>query len=229
MSCSTIFCAKWSEGAYLDRRVYVLLVAILLVFACTGLHTRSAHAAARFFVLSSVDPVNINIIEANAGGQNFQVGQQIDWVLSVQETVKPVTSAYPVTVIDMLPKGLVSLSSSGAHWRIMLSAFTSPATLTATYDGPYPLLPGVTLPPITVSGIFTPAAVPIVANSVLLEMSDVSCVLSPVSTHTVHVVASMLLSTRSASMQLKTPTYPRTYLTPLPDDTFYPNLPHSGY
>lgn len=223
MSCSPIFCAKWSEGAYVARGVYVLLVAILFVFACTGLYTRSAHA------VSSVDPANINIIEANAGGQNFQVGQQIDWVLSVQETAKPVTSAYPITVIDMLPKGLVGLSSSGTHWRIMLSAFTSPATLTATYKGPYPLLPGVALPPITVSGILTLAAVPIVANSVLLEMSDVSCLLSPVSTHTIHVVASMLPSTHSASMHLKMPAYPRTYLTPLPDDTFYPNLPHSGY
>jgi len=235
MSRSTIFCPRKPERTHVYRIIYALLAVMLL--GCALVHiglqrlTQSAYASERSPEFSHAEPMSIDLIAVNAAGQDFQVGQQIDWALSVsnRENAQSMTGAGPITVIDMLPEGLIDLRSSGVHWRTTLSALSSPATLTAVYDGPYPILSDVTLPPIVVSGIFTATAVPSIASSVLLEISGESSMLSPVSTHTVHIFAIKQPSIHPASTQLRTPSYPHTYLTPLADDTFYPNLPHSGY
>ncbi len=228
-------CALRRICAY--QSAHVLLAAIVFGYglAHVGLDcfTQAVYAASYSSMPLLAGSTDINLIEANAGGRDFQVGQQLDSVLSIsnQETAKPVTSAHPVTVIDMLPKGLASLSSSGVYWRITLSAANSPATLTAIYNGPYPLAAGMVLPPIIVSGIFTKAAIPIVTSNVLLEMSDQSNVLYTVSTYKVHTAAIVPSHTHLAAAQstIMRPPYPRNYLTPLPDNTFYPDLPHTGY
>ncbi len=180
------------------------------------------------FLSSSFGAANVNVIEAHNGGQNFQVGQQIDSVLSVQVTSPFIINAHRVTVIDMLPAGLASLRFTGVHWHVTLSASSSPATLIAVYSGPYPIASGSLLPPIILSAIFTASAVPGIVSSVLLGTSDGNKALRIVSTYTVHVfVISPHLTPTRSKIILPELFYPGP--TPSSSAIFYPNLPHTGY
>jgi hypothetical protein len=69
-----------------------------------------------------------------------------------------------ISIIGVIPQGLTDIKVSGTNWTFSLSSDISPMIFKATFSSPYLLAPTVTLPPITVLGTLTNAAVPSVTN-----------------------------------------------------------------
>ncbi len=126
---------------------------------------------------SSTDVVNVApvvvapdlaITNTNAGGSNFQVGQNVSYNVVVSDVAGagPVVSPNGITVTDALPTGYDNLvASAGSGWDVSLSSKTGPSTLTATYIGPLPVTGGTTLPTITVTGTLNALAPPVVTST----------------------------------------------------------------
>ena len=113
-------------------------------------------------------PPSLSITKVNLGGDNFVVGQTITYQLVVTDnaTSGPVVAPNPITVTDIAPVGLVGMSANSVSaWTLSLSTTTSPAVMTATYNGAYPVMPGTVMPPITITGIFAASAVPSFTNT----------------------------------------------------------------
>jgi len=118
-------------------------------------------ATATVTVSQPVTPVDLALVKSSNSGSSFTVGQPISFNLNVSNVgSNPIVAPNPITVTNTLGAGVVNVTASGTNWNITISSPTSPNTITATYTGPYPVAPGQSLPPITISGILTAAAVP---------------------------------------------------------------------
>ncbi|GCE30515.1 hypothetical protein KDA_59990 [Dictyobacter alpinus] len=97
----------------------------------------------------------------------FQVGDTVTYTLIVTnaETAGPVVAPNQVTVSDIIPLGEKNLQASGSGWTFTISSTTSPAVITATFVGPYPVRAGESLPPITITAILTSDAVPAITDT----------------------------------------------------------------
>jgi uncharacterized repeat protein (TIGR01451 family) len=103
----------------------------------------------------------------------YEVGKPVTYTLTGSDvsTAGPVLAGDPITIIDTIPAGLTGITATGSstNWNIGVSATSGPATVTATYIGAYPVTPGMTLPPITVTGTLASAAVPTLSNTVTIS------------------------------------------------------------
>ncbi len=107
------------------------------------------------------------ITKTHSGGNITFVGQSITYNLVIMNlpSAGPETTSNSIIVTDVIPLGLGKITASGFNWTIALTAAVSPATLTATYSGTYPIAAGTVLPPIALSGTLTDAAVPTFTNT----------------------------------------------------------------
>ncbi|MDQ2888006.1 MAG: hypothetical protein M3Y39_18185 [Chloroflexota bacterium] len=106
---------------------------------------------------------DLSITKTHAGSGAFMIGQTASYTLQVtaNPAAGPVVTGQPITVTDTIPSGLSNVTANGgSSWNISGSS-----TITATYTGSYPVLPGTNLAPITISGTLTNAAAPALANS----------------------------------------------------------------
>lgn len=106
---------------------------------------------------------DLSITKIHAGSGAFLIGQTASYTLQVTDKVAagPVVIGQPITVNDTIPSGLSNVTADGgSSWNISGSS-----TITATYTGSYPVIPGANLAPITISGTLTNAAAPALANS----------------------------------------------------------------
>ncbi|GER91034.1 hypothetical protein KDW_51960 [Dictyobacter vulcani] len=103
-------------------------------------------------------------------GNHSTVGQKISYVLQVR--VVQGNENQPVTVLDIVSVGLSHIYSTGPGWTIALSNTIGPAALKATFNGPYPIATGTVLPPLTIRGTITDAAVPMLSNAAVVTSND---------------------------------------------------------
>ncbi len=110
---------------------------------------------------------DLTIAKTVVGGNAFQVGNSVSYHLQASSTNVggPVIASQAITVTDPLAAGLTNITATGSGWTYIVSATTSPATVTATYNGAYPVAPGTTLPLITITGTLTGAAINGLSNT----------------------------------------------------------------
>jgi len=84
----------------------------------------------------------------------FSVGDQITYQLQVSNGANagPVYQGEPIMVLDSIPAGIRNIRAWGENWLVLIDKPTSPSRVMAIYDGPYPVMPGASLPPIRVRG-----------------------------------------------------------------------------
>jgi uncharacterized repeat protein (TIGR01451 family) len=106
-------------------------------------------------------------------GTTFEVGKPVTYTLTGSDlsSAGPVLGGDAITIVDTIPAGLTGItdSDSSGNWSLSLNTTSGPATLTATYIGAYPITPGMTFPPITITGTLTSAAVPNLANTATIS------------------------------------------------------------
>jgi uncharacterized repeat protein (TIGR01451 family) len=122
----------------------------------------------------NVVPVpDLTVTDPVPTGTTFEVGKLIMYTLTGSDlsTAGPVLGNDPITITDTIPAGLTGITTTASisDWSINLSDTSGPATLTATYIGAYPVNPGMIMPPITITGTLTPAAIPNLANTVTIS------------------------------------------------------------
>ncbi len=117
---------------------------------------------------------DLAIKKINDGGTQFKVGQQITYHLAVwnEKEADDVERGNSIVVTDNIPAGFTNLSATGEDWSISLTSTTSPAKLTATYQGNGRVKAGDELPEIVVTGTFTSAASAQVTNIATVETPD---------------------------------------------------------
>jgi hypothetical protein len=71
----------------------------------------------------------------------------------------------PVTFTDRVPVGLSHIIAKGDHWIIRVSSKLSPALVSGTYQGSYPIDPGTTLPAVTIQGTISPRVSRVLTDS----------------------------------------------------------------
>ncbi|GCE31739.1 hypothetical protein KDA_72230 [Dictyobacter alpinus] len=97
-------------------------------------------------------------------------GQSVAETLTVSASTHsaPILTPSSIKVVGVLPLGFQNVAVSGLNWLITTTGTTSPILISATYLGPPPLLPGTSLPPITITGIVNGNG-----GSVLLQTASV--------------------------------------------------------
>lgn len=124
----------------------------------------------------TVVPIDLGITASESAGSNALVGQPISLTLSVGSlaTSGPVEAGNNILVNDIVPLGLSDITVTASGWFVTVTSTTSPALLTAIYTGPYPVLAGGSLPPITVNGILNANAVPIITNIAAVSVNGIT-------------------------------------------------------
>jgi hypothetical protein len=87
---------------------------------------------------------------------SYAIGETAWYTVEVATTdASSICSAdTPLNITILFPLGLTDIiAASNSSWSINISAETSPSIITASYIGPYPILPGTMLPPVTIVGI----------------------------------------------------------------------------
>jgi uncharacterized repeat protein (TIGR01451 family) len=100
------------------------------------------------------------ISESHVGGDHFQVGDDVTFIIVVGNNshASPITST--ITVSDYVPAGIRNLRVSGHNWNIAMSDTKSPTVITAKYLGNDSVHGGEILPAIKISGKLTKDAIP---------------------------------------------------------------------
>ena len=94
-----------------------------------------------------------------------------------------------ITVTDTIPVGYNNLIvTAGPEWSVTLSSTTSPAVLTAVYVGPFPVLGGVTLPTISVTGTLNAFATPNMTSSASVSTAGYTSTAANTSADTIVVI-----------------------------------------
>ncbi len=110
---------------------------------------------------------DLTLNKLHQGTGVFQVGQSISYTLTVSDGPEagPVLAGQPITVTDTVPSSISQVTPTGSAWQFTTSSSPAGTTVTATYAGNYPIIPGDSLPDITIRGTLTSAAVPAVVNN----------------------------------------------------------------
>ncbi len=155
------------------------------------------------------------IAMTDAGGGTYQVGDNVTYSLDITISADggEVPDQTPLTVTDQVPVGFENLTAFGTdtNWNLALDTTTSPATLTATYAGATPILPGTMLSSITLAGTLTDQAAASLTNTATLALAGDS--------NSANDTASAVIQVAPSS----TPT-PEPTLTPSPTPVSGPDL-----
>jgi len=100
------------------------------------------------------------ISESHLGGDHFQVGDEVTFLIVVGNNSSARLTTPTITVSDSLPAGIRNLRASGHDWNITLSDTESPTEITAKYLGNDSVHSGGILPAIKISGKLTKDAIP---------------------------------------------------------------------
>jgi uncharacterized repeat protein (TIGR01451 family) len=141
----------------------------------SGLPTASAHPQWSR-APKGKSQADLFISESHLGGNHFQVGDDVTYVLVVgnNSRTRLITS---ITVSDAISAGMHNLQARGHDWDIAMNHTKSPAVITATYHGKNSLSGGEILPAITISGVLTKDAIPSL-TSVVRVYTGCNCKIS---------------------------------------------------
>ncbi len=92
------------------------------------------------------------------GASTYHVGDTVTFTVSVtvDPTAGPVAAGNPVYFAEDMDSGLSNINVSGTNWSI---SPTDSDYAEGTYTGAYPIAPGTTLPPITITGTATTSTI----------------------------------------------------------------------
>lgn len=94
------------------------------------------------------------------------------FMLMVSNAIDAQSAFNPIRVVDALPKGLKDIMVQGKDWSFLISDNCSPLVITAKYTGSFPVPAGAILPPITITGTLTTAAVPTFMSMAMVDTQD---------------------------------------------------------
>ncbi|GHO83757.1 hypothetical protein KSZ_17630 [Dictyobacter formicarum] len=141
----------------------------------------------------SVPAPDLYIRQLRMGESHLDVGKKLTYVLFSGNTAgaASVSKQGSIVIMDVVPLGLTNLSVQGTHWKISLSDTVSPAVMTATYDGSYPVKDDTVLPPIFFAGTLTADAGPSITNTATIDAPNDTNALDSIVTDTVFVGANL--------------------------------------
>jgi uncharacterized repeat protein (TIGR01451 family) len=134
-------------------------------------HKRTQGARPLLHTHATTDPdaqISITVV----GDSTYQVGDSVTYNLDIATSASggEISDQIPLTVTDQIPAGFSDLTASGIDWDLQLDNTTSPATMTATYTGATPILPGTALSSITLVGTVTDQALGSLTNTATLAL-----------------------------------------------------------
>ncbi|GLV55121.1 hypothetical protein KDH_19680 [Dictyobacter sp. S3.2.2.5] len=132
---------------------------------------------------------NLYIRQFRMGGPHLDVGKKLMYVLfsGNNEGAASVKKHDSIVIMDVVPLGLKDLKVQAKHWKITLSDTVSPAVLTATYDGSYPVKAGAVLSPIFLTGTVTADAAPSITTTATVDAPNNTNPLDSMVSDTVYV------------------------------------------
>jgi hypothetical protein len=177
----------------------------------------------------------LHILQFNTSGTAGLIGQQVDFVLvtSNQPDAAPINDPLHITVAMLLPVGFDVVATQGRAWQMDMETQHSYTKVLATYHDKRVILPGMILPPIIISGVFTNDATRSFATTASVQLKSKGKALSHDQNVTrLHVGSLAELSQRIylSSEHGKSVRQPLQMDTPTPNPAapFYPDLPHTG-
>jgi hypothetical protein len=102
----------------------------------------------------------------------YQPGDHVAYMLEVSNLAGAGDESKPISIVDTLPTGLTGIAASGSGWTANQTNTTSPATITLTYNGAYPVAAGTKLSPAVLSGVLTSDAGPAFTNTATAYSPD---------------------------------------------------------
>ncbi|HEY4036818.1 MAG TPA: hypothetical protein VGL94_22905 [Ktedonobacteraceae bacterium] len=142
----------------------MLLTESLAVMAGFALPTAAAYAYGSKSEEGKGQP-NLFISKSHLGGDHFQVGDDVTFIIVVGNDSHAGPTTSTITVSDSVPIGMHNLRASGHGWDITTSDTKSPAIIIAKYLGNDPVYGGEILPAIKISGKLTEETVPRLTNT----------------------------------------------------------------
>ena len=122
-----------------------------------------------------------------------QIGKHIDIAISASNAASgaAVTQEKSVTIDTIVSAGLSSINvTGGPNWQIVFTSSTSPTFIHSTYIGKYPIAPGATLAPITISGALTASAIPNLIITGIITVPQDSNLYNNIATDTITTTTS---------------------------------------
>ncbi len=137
------------------------------------------------------------ITETTVGSGPYEIGQNVSFTIAVNNSAGsgPILSG-PLTITDQVPAGLTNPVLTGSDWTAVSPSISASGvtTVSATYDGTFPIPAGTTLPALTMTGQLTHAAGAILTNPVNVGAPGVSSSANTTATQTVPVIVGPNLS-----------------------------------
>ncbi len=150
------------------------------------------------------------ITNTNVGSETFFLGQPINYNLAVTNLPTGLAENQQITVSDVFPLGLTNLVATGNSWTFSFTNAVSPAVLTATYNGPYPVAPGATLPAISISGDLQSSALPVYTTAAFVGSADDPNPVLNTSVDVINVLQETIPTVTSTATATATPTATET-------------------
>ncbi|MBA2393973.1 MAG: hypothetical protein H0V70_14680 [Ktedonobacteraceae bacterium] len=112
-------------------------------------------------------PPILAVSKTHRGSGSFHAGQLVTYaiVVSNKSTAGPLVAGEEVSVTAKIIHGLKQIKATGVDWQFSMIS----STIVASYHGQYPLLAGASLPEITLSGVLTATAPPIISVSAAVK------------------------------------------------------------
>ncbi|GCE22624.1 hypothetical protein KDK_64240 [Dictyobacter kobayashii] len=138
---------------------------------------------------------------------HLKAGKKLTYVLIAGNSAGAarISKKNSIVIMEVVPLGLTHLKAQGRHWKISLSDTVSPAVLTATYDGTYPVKADTTLAPIFFSGMLNADAEPSITTTASIDAPGNTNALDSTATDTAFI-GSMLPVTFAPVADTTTPT-----------------------
>ena len=115
---------------------------------------------------------DLSIVKVNLKGNHFKVGDKVTYVIIVSNPLVDGEVTSPITVTDIIPLGLSDITVKAPLWNTSVSYDTSPAVITADYNGDLPVVAGEVLSPISVTGTLNENAVPSLTDTTTVDTLD---------------------------------------------------------
>ncbi|GLV58027.1 hypothetical protein KDH_48610 [Dictyobacter sp. S3.2.2.5] len=117
---------------------------------------------------------NLQIVKSSLGGDHFRVGDNVTFFVAVSNVSDSVSVDDPstISVEDVIPIGLNNIHVEGKNWHFKVSDHDSPSVIDANFTGSAPLMPGQTLPVITITGRLTSDAVPTLTDTATVDVEN---------------------------------------------------------